>query len=131
MTNPKVLIVDDSQAVRTSVREALTQAGFDVVEAVDGEEGRRLIRDISDLALVLCDVNMPRMDGLSMLELVKSDPIHAHLPVLMLTTEGEPALVRRARDAGAKGWIVKPFQPDLLVNAVRRVASASYDRAAK
>ncbi len=121
----KILIIDDSQAVRLSVRAALVDAGFAVIEAGDGEEGRKTIREHDDLGLVLCDVNMPRMDGLSMLELVKSDPQHASLPILMLTTEGEPSMVRRARDAGARGWIVKPFEAEALVTAVRRVIAVS------
>lgn len=131
MTYLKVLIVDDSQTVRDSVREVLTSVGITVIEAADGEEGRQLINHTHDLSLVLCDVNMPQMDGLSMLEKIKSDPEHAGLPILMLTTDGDPDLVRRARDAGASGWIVKPFQAHLLLAAVRRVGLSGGLRAAK
>ncbi len=127
----KVLIVDDSQTVRDSVREVLTAVGICVIEAADGEEGRQLIDLTPDISVVLCDVNMPQMDGLSMLEQVKRHPEHAGLPILMLTTDGDPALVRRARDAGASGWIVKPFQDHLLLAAVRRVGQAGGQRAAK
>ena len=125
------MIIDDSQAVRLTVREVLGEAGFPVCEASDGEEGRQAIRAHEDIGLVLCDVNMPRMDGLSMLELVKADPAYADLPILMLTTEGEPSMVRRARDAGARGRIVKPFQPDALLAAIRRLALVGAERAAK
>jgi len=131
MTCPTILIIDDSQAIRLAVREVLGQAGFTICEAADGEEGRRVIEERDDISLVLCDVNMPRMDGLSMLEMVKADPRNAELPILMLTTEGEPGMVRRARDAGARGWIVKPFQPELLLTAVRRLAVSAEARAAK
>lgn len=127
----KILIIDDSQAVRMSVGSALTAAGYLVIEAADGEDGRDRIREHDDLALVLCDVNMPRMDGLSMLELVKSEPRFADLPILMLTAEGEPDLVRRARDHGARGWIVKPLQEGLLLSTVRRLARVSTERQAK
>ena len=72
--------------------------------------------------MVLCDVNMPRMGGLEMLELVSAKGMLGALPIVMLTTEGQPALVQRAKAAGAKGWIVKPFKPELLVATIRKLA---------
>lgn len=131
MTQPTILIIDDSQAIRLAVRSALSPAGFAIIEAGDGEQGREVIASRSDISLVLCDVNMPRLNGLSMVELIKADPHHAELPVVMLTTEGEPAMVRRARAAGARGWIVKPFKDDVLVATVRRLAQAACEQAAK
>jgi two-component system chemotaxis response regulator CheY len=118
----RVLIVDDSATVRKQVRTAL--AGFDIVEATDGIEGAETIGRLSDLAAVICDVNMPRMSGLEMLETVKKDPKHALLPFVMLTTEGQHELVQRAKAAGAKGWIVKPFKPELLLAAIRKITAA-------
>lgn len=117
----KVLIVDDSATVREQVREVLTVASFEVVEAADGVEGAETIARCDDLAAVICDVNMPRMNGLDMLEAVRRGPKGAALPIVMLTTEGQHELVRRAKAAGAKGWIVKPFKPELLVAAVRKL----------
>lgn len=117
----KVLVVDDSVTVRQQVRLALGQSGFQVVDAVDGVDGRHKLETVDDIGLVICDVNMPRMGGLELLELVKSQPKHAALPVVMLTTEGQPALIKRARKAGAKGWIVKPFKANLLVEAARKL----------
>jgi two-component system, chemotaxis family, chemotaxis protein CheY len=117
----RVLIVDDSATVRKQVRTAL--ADFDIVEASDGIEGAETIGRLSDLAAVICDVNMPRMGGLEMLETVKKDPKHALLPFVMLTTEGQHELVQRAKAAGAKGWIVKPFKPELLLAAVRKLTA--------
>ncbi|NOY26405.1 MAG: response regulator [Oligoflexia bacterium] len=131
MNQPRILIIDDSKAIRLAVRSTLSRAGFDVIEARDGEQGREIITSQSDISLVLCDVNMPRLNGLSMVELIKADPSHAELPVVMLTTEGEPAMVRRARAAGARGWIVKPFKDDVLVATVRRLAQAGCEQAAK
>ena len=119
----KVLIVDDSATIRQQVRAALASAGFDVVEASDGTEGAETINRLADLAAVICDVNMPRMGGLEMLEVVKKDPKHTGLPVVMLTTEGQHELIQRAKAAGAKGWIVKPFKPDLLLAAIRKLTS--------
>jgi two-component system chemotaxis response regulator CheY len=119
----RVLVVDDSATVRQQVRAALGVGEFEVVEATDGSEGADAINRIGDLAAVICDVNMPRMNGLEMLEAVKRDPKHATLPIVMLTTEGQHELVQRAKAAGAKGWIVKPFKPDLLLAAIRKLTT--------
>ncbi|MBC8068680.1 MAG: response regulator [Deltaproteobacteria bacterium] len=118
----KVLVVDDSSTVRQQVGSALVQAGFTVLEAVDGLDGAAMIAANSDIALVICDVNMPRMNGLEMVESVRKIPISATMPIIMLTTEGDPSLVARAKLVGAKGWIVKPFKPELLVAAARKLA---------
>src|SRR5437868_4265369 len=104
----KVIVIDDSQTIRQQVAITLSRGGFEVLEAVDGIDGAEVIGRNADAGLVICDVNMPRMDGLQMLEAVKKDPKHAALQVVMLTTEGHPQLIDRAKKAGAKGWIVKP-----------------------
>jgi two-component system chemotaxis response regulator CheY len=121
----KVLVVDDSRTVRQQVGLVLREAGYDVIEAADGLEGAEKIVSTPDLALVICDVNMPRMDGLEMLVLVKKDARNAGLTVLMLTTEAQPALIQRAKAAGARGWIVKPFKPELLLATVKKLAGGA------
>jgi two-component system, chemotaxis family, chemotaxis protein CheY len=121
----KVLIVDDSRTVRQQLGIVLTEAGYEVVEASDGLDGAEKIANTNDLAMVICDVNMPRMNGIEMLSFLKQDPRHANLLVLMLTTEGQPALIARAKAAGARGWIVKPFKPDLLLGTVRKLVGAA------
>lgn len=118
----KVLVVDDSSTVRQLIRAALVPAGFVVLEATDGVDGTEKVRGDCEIALILCDVNMPRMNGLEMVEAVRKKPAAASVPIIMLTTEGDPTLVARAKAAGAKGWIVKPFKPELLVAAAKKLA---------
>jgi two-component system, chemotaxis family, chemotaxis protein CheY len=118
----KIIVVDDSRTVRVQVGSVLKGAGYEVLEATDGHEGMAMIEAHADAAMVICDVNMPNLNGLDMLATIKQGGRHPDLPVVMLTTEAEPALVERAKQYGAKGWIVKPFKPELLVSAVRKVA---------
>ena len=120
----KVIVIDDSRTVRQQVSAVLTEAGYEVIEASDGIEGAETISATKDVAMVICDVNMPRMNGIDMLSLLKKDPRHANLIVLMLTTEGQPGPIARAKQAGARGWIVKPFETQLLLAAVRKLAGA-------
>jgi|SRR5687768_10094071 len=117
----KILIVDDSATVRQQVRAALEQVGFIVTEAVDGQDAVQKMS--GGFNGIVCDVNMPRMNGVEFVEVVKKQPEHASLPILMLTTEGSPELIRRAKAAGAKGWIVKPFKPDQLVAAMQKLTA--------
>ena len=119
----KVLVVDDSATVRQQVRMVLEQAGFTVAEAVDGQDAVVKVNgDTYDG--VVCDVNMPRMNGVEFVEKVKADAKHSALPILMLTTEGAPDLIRRAKAAGVKGWIVKPFKADQVVAAITKLTAA-------
>ena len=96
----------------------------DVLEAADGVLGGAEIARTTDLAMVICDVNMPNMNGIDMVAQVKAEGKNAALPIVMLTTEGQPTLVERAKKAGAKGWIVKPFKNELLIAAVRKLVGA-------
>jgi two-component system chemotaxis response regulator CheY len=121
MMSAKVLIIDDSTMVRQQVGRALTAAGFSVVEAIDGVEALQKLAMSPEMRLVVCDVNMPRMNGIEFLERMNAD--HSAVPVVMLTTEGQPELIQRAKALGAKGWIVKPFKPDLLVAAARKLTA--------
>lgn len=102
---------------------ALAQAGFDVIEAVDGEDGITKIRSDSAIAAVICDINMPKKTGLELIEEVRAGGANSQVPIVMLTTEGQPAMVQRAKQAGAKGWIIKPFKAALLVAAVQKLTS--------
>ena len=123
MSKKKILVVDDSSAVRQQVSVALGQAGFEVVEAADGVDGVETIRNDPGLSMVICDVNMPRMNGLEMVEAVQADGKFGHLPIIMLTTEGQPSMIKRAKAAGAKGWIVKPFKAQMLVATAEKLTA--------
>ncbi|TWU04074.1 response regulator [Neorhodopirellula pilleata] len=117
-----VLIVDDSASVRQQVGMALKQSGFQIVEASDGQLGASRIAQ-GGIDCVICDVNMPNMNGIEMVQKVKSDPKNAGLPIVMLTTEGSKEMIAQAKAAGAKGWIVKPFKAELLIAAVEKLVS--------
>lgn len=119
-----ILIVDDSATVRQQVGAALVQAGFRVEEAADGVEGKARI-EAGNIACVICDVNMPNKNGIEMVEEVRSNPVNAGVPIVMLTTEGAPDLIQRAKKAGASGWIVKPFKADMLLAAVRKLVASA------
>jgi two-component system, chemotaxis family, chemotaxis protein CheY len=120
----KVLVVDDSPTVRQQVSLALKQAGFEVLEATDGADGVAKVGSDPSIGMVILDVNMPRMNGLEMLETIKAGGQNAGLAVIMLTSEGQQSLIDRAKKAGAKGWIVKPFKAELLVAAVKKLLAA-------
>ena len=116
-----ILTVDDSRTMRDMLKLALAEAGFRVVQAIDGADGlERLEADGADV--IITDINMPNVDGLEFIERVRSNQRHRATPILVLTTESEPEMKERARKAGATGWIVKPFNPGKLVDAIRRVA---------
>ena len=95
-----------------------------MIEASDGQLGVEAIERDSSISVVICDVNMPRMNGIEMVTTVKSQPKHADLAILMLTTDGQPALIKRAKAAGARGWVVKPFDPVQLVAVVQKLSGA-------
>jgi two-component system chemotaxis response regulator CheY len=113
----QVLIVDDSQTIRHEIAEALKLAGFAAVEARDGVAGLEATEQ-QQFAMIILDVNMPRMGGLELLDRLKADPKTAAIPVVMLTTEAQRSLIERARKAGAKGWLVKPVKMAQIVSTV-------------
>ena len=119
-----ILVVDDSGTVRQQVSMALKQAGFAVVEAADGQEALAAIESNRAIDMVVCDVNMPNLDGLEMVEQVKRNHENKLLPILMLTTEGQPSMIRRAKNAGAAGWIVKPFDANQLVQTAKHLTKS-------
>ncbi len=117
-----VLTVDDSKTMRDMLRAALTDAGYRVVQADDGQHGTEVLAANPEVDVIITDINMPRMDGYAFIEHVRHTTSSRTTPILVLTTESEPAKKQRAREAGATGWIVKPFDPRKLAAAVARVA---------
>jgi two-component system chemotaxis response regulator CheY len=117
-----ILTVDDSRTMRDMLKLALIAGGYTGIQAEDGIEGLELLRS-EGADVVITDINMPRMDGFALIEGVRADPRHRTTPILVLTTESDPDKKDRARQAGATGWIVKPFNPDKLLDAVRRVSA--------
>lgn len=118
----KILVVDDSETIRLTVSDTLQKAGFTVIQAIDGVDGLARLAE-NEVALMILDVNMPRLSGLEMLEKVHADPKWANLPVVMLTTEAHFAMIDRAKKLGAKGWMIKPVKPENLVAAVKKIVS--------
>ncbi|MGD0679025.1 MAG: response regulator [Polyangiaceae bacterium] len=118
-----ILVIDDSRMVRHQVGRALSAAGFVVVEAENGTEALEQLAANPETRLVICDVNMPQMNGLEFLERLNED--HVAVPVVMLTTEGQPELIQRAKALGAKGWLVKPFKPETLVATAKKLTASA------
>ncbi len=115
-----VLTVDDSASIRQMVAFTLKSAGYEVVEAMDGEDGLAKARG-RNADLVLTDQNMPKMDGLSLIKILRDLPQYRSTPILMLTTESSDAMKAAGKAAGATGWLVKPFDPQKLLEVVKKV----------
>ncbi|MDC8785963.1 response regulator [Roseateles koreensis] len=115
-----ILVVDDSSSFRMVVKLALQKAGYTVIEAADGQDALTKLNG-TKVNLIVCDVNMPNMDGLTFLKQIKSMAAYKFTPVIMLTTESQEAKKAEGRAAGARAWVTKPFQPAQLVDAVNRL----------
>ena len=116
----KILIVDDSASLRHVVTIALEGAGYEVIEAEDGKEALSRL-DGSKINLIICDVNMPVMDGITFVKEVKKMPQYRFLPIIMLTTESRESRKSEGQMAGAKAWVVKPFRPEQILHAVAKL----------
>ncbi|GAB1363108.1 response regulator [Rhodobacter sp.] len=116
----KVLAIDDSRTIRNLVRKAMEEAGFTCTTADDGVQGIERFAEL-DPDVVITDINMPRMDGFGVIDAIRGGAANRTVPILVLTTESAEELKSRARNAGATGWIVKPFEDMAIVSVVRRV----------
>ncbi len=117
----KILIVDDSTAIRQSITYILNQEGYETVEAKDGLEAFQMLGGVGKLDLVITDVNMPNMDGITFIRKTRELPAFKFVPILVLTTESQGSKMSEGKEAGATGWIVKPFSADKLLGVVRKV----------
>lgn len=117
----QILLVDDSSTVRNEVGNFLKTQGLSVSFAVDGVDGLSKLKADPSIKLVLCDVNMPNMDGLTMAEKVRSDLKNQTVSIIMLTTENSPVMKERGKAAGIKGWIVKPFKGDAVIAMLKKL----------
>ncbi len=117
-----ILVVDDSVSIRQSVRFILEQSGYTVNEAADGAEGLKSLAE-RKADLVITDVNMPNMDGLTMVKKIRETDGIKFVPILVLTTESQGSVIEEGKKAGATGWIVKPFNDEKLIETIKKVLS--------
>jgi two-component system, chemotaxis family, chemotaxis protein CheY len=117
----RILTIDDSKTIRDMLMLTLADAGFDVLQAVDGQDGLDVL-DREQVDVVITDINMPKMDGYEVIRHMRSNSAHKSTPILVLTTESEADKKSLARAAGATGWMVKPFDPDRLIATINKVA---------
>lgn len=119
-----VFIIDDSRTVRASVEYTLKKAGYAVESAKNGREGLEVLRELAKKKgtpkMIITDINMPEMDGIEFIKNVKKEPRFKFIPILVLTTESEESMKMKGKQAGAAGWLVKPFKPEQLISVVRK-----------
>ncbi len=120
----QILVVDDSSTVRDEVAGFLKRNGFDVATAVDGKDGLAKLRMDGKVKLIVSDVNMPNMDGLTMAEKIRGELNNKTVNIVMLTTENSPIMKERGKAAGIKGWIVKPFKGDAVLATFKKLVEA-------
>ncbi|MDH4252765.1 MAG: response regulator [Nitrospira sp.] len=118
------LVVDDSRTMRQMVAFTLTNAGFTVIEAEDGKDAVRKVEAGTKLDIVVTDLNMPEMDGITLIKELRRLTAYKFTPILMLTTESAQEKKKEGKEAGATGWIVKPFNPDVLLKTIAKVLPA-------
>lgn len=116
----KVLIADDSSSMRQMINFTLSEAGYTVVQSVDGEDA--LSKFTADINVVITDLNMPKLNGIELIKKIRSGTFNKFLPIIMVTTESESAKKEDGKKAGATAWIVKPFTPENLIDTIKKVA---------
>jgi two-component system, chemotaxis family, chemotaxis protein CheY len=120
----QILVVDDSATVRNEVSSFLISHGLTVQTAIDGKDGIDKLQADSAVKLVISDVNMPNVDGLTMVERIRNELGNTSVNIIMLTTESDPRMKERGKAAGVKGWIVKPFKGDAVVGSIKKLVGA-------
>ena len=122
MSKKSILAIDDSPTMRNMLRLALSGEDYDITLAVDGVDGIEKLAE-ADPAVVITDINMPRLDGFGVIDQVRQSATHPNVPILVLTTESAAELKQKAKAAGATGWIVKPFNREKLVSVLARLVA--------
>jgi two-component system, chemotaxis family, chemotaxis protein CheY len=117
----KILVIDDSAAIRQSISFILNQEGYETVEATDGLEALNMLGSIGALDLMITDVNMPNLDGIGFIKKAREMEKYKFTPILVLTTESQGSKMNEGKEAGATGWIVKPFNSEKLLGIVKKV----------
>jgi two-component system chemotaxis response regulator CheY len=115
-----ILVVDDSWSVRQVISFTLKSAGYDVIEGIDGADALTKLAS-QKVHLIICDVNMPNMDGISFVKEIKKSTDYQFIPIIMLTTESQERKKQEGQAAGAKAWVVKPFRPEQMLSAVSKL----------
>ena len=120
----RVLVLDDSRTIRTSVKYTLQKSGYEVLLAENGVEGLKVLKENSSMSdrpqMIITDINMPKMNGIEFIKEVKKDRQFKFIPILVLTTESQAEMKNKGKEAGAAGWLVKPFSPEQLTGVVKR-----------
>lgn len=116
-----IMTVDDSASVRQMVSFTLRGAGYEVIEAVDGRDALSKLNNGARIRLIFADLNMPNMDGIELIRVLRAKPAYKFVPIIMLTTESQASKKQEGKSAGATGWIVKPFKPQQLLAVVKKV----------
>ena len=116
-----ILIVDDASSMRGLIAMTLKNSGYETIEGCDGRDGFEKLKKAAKVDLIITDLNMPNMDGIEMIKSIKALPQAKFIPIIMLTTESQDEKKEQGRQAGAKAWIVKPFKPDVLIGAIKKI----------
>ena len=118
-----ILTVDDSKTMRDMVNATLRESGFNVLEAGDGEEALKVLTDSDVVDMIITDINMPKMDGIDLIKNLRDIPKYKFTPIIVLTTEGGNEMKERGKEAGATGWVTKPFNPDKMLQIVHKLCA--------
>lgn len=117
----KILVIDDSESIREIISVGLKNTGYDVIKGTNGQEGLQILEKHHNIKLILTDLNMPVMDGISLVREIRKTEKHKYTPIILITTESHPQKQEEARKAGATGWIIKPFANDKLISVIKKV----------
>ncbi|MCE3226849.1 MAG: putative response regulator receiver protein [Bacteroidetes bacterium] len=119
--NRTILVIDDSESIREVITVGLQSSGYNVIKGINGADGLEQLRQSQGIDLVITDLNMPVMDGISFVKEVRKDANYRFLPIIVLTTESQETKKQEAREAGATAWIIKPFSKEKLVNVIKKI----------